>query len=144
MRTLPHLPEVTALFLDVVKSNPNKLEDAEMTVYLENLLTFFFSPQAVQVEDDNVKWFLHHVNTMCSVKTSQNGMELSLDEVMAEDSCVPTEEQSPHMNALSIAMAKRVLGDILTHRQGDEVLVAPLRMFCGKVLNVHLSKHLPS
>lgn len=132
--TLPRLPEVTASFLDVVKSNPKKLDQAEMTVYLENLLTFFFSPQSVQLEDVNVKWFLHHVNTMRSVRTSQNGMQLSLDEVMEEDSCAPTEEQSPHMNTLSIAMAKRVLGDILTHRQGNEKLVAPLHMFCGKVL----------
>ena len=139
---MPHLPEVTASFQDVVKNNPNKLDKAEMTVYLENLLTFFFSPQSVQLEDDNVKWFLRHVNTMCSVRTSQNGMELSLDEVMEEDSCFPTEEQSAHMNVLSIAMAKRMLEEILTHRQGDEA--APLHMFCGKVLSVHLSKHLPS
>ena len=113
-----------------------------MTVYLENLLTFFFSPHSVKLEDADVEWFLHHVNTMHSVRTSQNGMELSLDEVMEEDSCVSPEEQSPHMNGLSIAMAKRVLREILTHPQEDEMV--PLHMFHGKVRNFHLSKHLPS
>ena len=135
MRTCPRLPEIVKIFLDVVKSNPNKLNKAEITAYLENILTFFFS--SVELEDNDVIWFLRYVNSLCSVGIIQNEMELSQDETMMameEDSSVTAKEQSPLLNVLSTAMAKRVLGEILTHPQGDEKVVSPLHIFHGKVM----------
>lgn len=136
IRTCPRLPEIVELFLDVVKSNPNKLTEADITAYLEHLFTFFFSPQSTKLEDNDVKWFLHHVNTLTSVCTSQDDMELSLDVDMifqAEVGSVPAKGQSPLLNVLSTAMAKRLLRDILTHTQGSEKPVPPLHIFQKKV-----------
>ena len=134
------MPQITVLFLDLVKSTPNNLNEADMTAYLENLLTFFFSPQSVNLEDDDVMWFLHQVNTIHSVSSFEDGMELSPDEVMIGiegDSSVTAKEHSPLLNVLTTAMAKQVLGVILTHPQGDEKLVAPLLIFHRKVTSKH-------
>ena len=139
-RKCPHLPEITVSFLHLVKSTPNILKEADMTAYLENLVTFFFSPQSVKLEED-VMWFLHHVNTIHSVSTqsSQDGMEVLLDEDtidMDGDSSIASKDQSPLLNVLSTAMAKQVLGVILTHPQGDEMVVGPLYIFHGKVMSM--------
>lgn len=116
-------------FVVVAKDNPDKLNKADTTAYLENLLTFFFSPQSVELEDNDVIWFLNYVNSLPSEDTFQDEMEFSMDE---EIMCVKG-DVSPLLNALSNAVAKRVLGDILTHSQGDEKLVPPLYIFHSKV-----------
>ena len=122
MNTCPHLREIVGSFVNVVENDPERLSKRDVTAYLENLLTFFFSPLSSELNENDVMWFLGYLN---------QDVDLTL-QVEGEGPVTET-DQSPLLNALPIAMAKRVLGEILTHPQGDEKPVPPLSIFCRKV-----------
>ena len=135
--TCPRLREVVGSFVDVIEDNPGILNGRDMTAYLENLLAFFFSPMSTELYDNDVMWFLGYVNTLTSVDIFQEVIGVDQDaDLMVEvagEGHHPVKDQSPLLNALSTAMAKRVLGEILTHPQGDEKPVPPLSIFHRKV-----------
>ena len=135
----PHLQEIVGSFVDVLEDSPGKLSGRDVTVYLENLLTYFFSPLSAELNDDDVMWFLSYLNTLTSVDVFQEVIEVHQDvdltlRVEGEGS-LPGKDQLPLLNALSTGMAKRVLGEILTRLQGDEKPVPPLSIFCRKVVS---------
>ena len=128
--TCPRLREVVGSF------DPGLLKGSDVTAYLENLLIFFFSPLSTELNDNDVMWFLGYLNTITSVDTFQEVTEVDQDvDLMLEvgEDHHPVKDRSPLLNALSTAMAKRVLGEILTHPQGDEKPVPPLSIFHRKV-----------
>ena len=137
MNKCPHLREIVGSFVDVLKDKPVTISGRDVTGYLENLFTFFFSPLSTELNENDVMWFLGYLNTSTSVGTSQLVTEVHQD----VDLTLPVEregpqlerDQSPLLNTLSIGMAKRVLGEILTHLQEDEKPVPPLSIFCRKV-----------
>ena len=133
----PHLREIVESFVDILEDNLGKLSKRDVTVYLENLLTFFFSPLSSELNDDDVMWFLGYLNTLTSVNISHSVIEghqdVDLTLRVEGEEPVPKKDQSPLLNALSTGMAKRVLGEILTHLQRDETPVLPLSIFCSKV-----------
>ena len=127
----PRLREV----VDVI--DRGALNENDLMAFLENLLAFFFSPLSTELNDNDVMWFLGYMNTLTSVDICQEVIEVEQDvdlvlEVGGEDHH-PVKDQSPLLNALSTAMAKRVLGEILTHPQGVEKPVPPLSIFHRKV-----------
>ena len=137
MSKCPRLREIVGSFADILEDNPDKLSTRDVTLYLENLLTFFFSPLSSELNDNDVMWFLGYLNTLTSVDISQAVVQVHQDvdlvlQVEGEEP-VPKKDQSPLLNALSIGMAKRVLGEILTHLQEDETPDPPLSIFCRKV-----------
>ena len=123
----PHLREIVGSFVDILEDDPTRLSRSDVTAYLENLLTFFFSPLSSELNENDVMWLLGYLNTLTSVED----VDLTL-QVEGEGPVTET-DQSPLLNALPIGMAKRVLGEILTHPQGDEKPVPPLSIFCRKV-----------
>lgn len=132
MGTCPRLREVVELFVDVIEDNPDRIDSSEMASYFESLLNFFLSTFSTELDDNNVTCFLVYVNTLTAVDTFQQVIEVHQD----------GNEQSPLLNALSIDMAKRILGDILTHPQGDEKPVLPLGIFYRKVHNTCMHRNL--
>ena len=141
--TCPRLREVVGSFVDVIEDNPGILNGRDMTAYLENLLAFFFSPMSTKLNDNDVIWFLSYVNTLTSVDLFQEVIRVDQDAdlvlEMTEEGHHPVKDQPPLLNALSTAMAKQVLGDILTHPQGDERPVPPLSIFHRKVGTQHVN-----
>ena len=137
MNTCPHLREIVGSFVNVVEDDPERLSKRDVTAYLENLLTFFFSPLSSELNENDVMWFLGYLNTLISVDISQMviGVHQDVDLTLQVEGEGPVTEtdQSPLLNALPIGMAKRVLGEILTHPQGDEKPIPPLSIFCRKV-----------
>ena len=135
----PRLQEIVGSFVDVLEDSPGKLSGRDVTVYLENLLTFFFSPLSAELNDNDVMWFLSYLNTLTSVDVFQEVIEVHQDVDLTlwveGEGPLPVTDQSPILNALSTGMAKRVLGEILTHLQGDEKPVLPLNIFCRKVVS---------
>ena len=133
----PCLSEVVGSFVDILEDNPDKLSRRDVTLYFENLLTFFFSPLSSELNDNDVMWFLGYLNTLTSVDVSQAVIQVHQDVDLAlrveGEGPVPEKDQSPLLNALSTGMAKRVLGEILTHLQEDEMPFPPLSIFCRKV-----------
>ena len=127
MSKCPRLREIVGSFADILEDNPDKLSTRDVTLYLENLLTFFFSPLSSELNDNDVRWFLEYLNI------SQAVIQVHLPLRVEGEGPVPKKDQSPLLNALSTGMAKRVLGEILTHLQEDETPVPPLNIFCGKV-----------
>ena len=137
MNKCPHLREIVGSFVDILEEDPERLSKRDVTAYLESLLTFFFSPLSSKLNENDVMWFPEYLNTLTSVDISQTiiGVHQDVDltlQVEGEGPVTDT-DQSPLLNALPTAMAKRVLGEILTHTQGNEKPVPPLSIFCRKV-----------
>ena len=123
----PHLREIVRSFVDILEDDPTRLSRSDVTAYLENLLTFFFSPLSSELNENDVMWLLGYLNTLTSVEDVDRTLQVEGEGPVTET------DQSPLLNALPIGMAKRVLGEILTHPQGDEKPVPPLSIFCRKV-----------
>ena len=139
----PCLREIVGSFVDALDDNPeDKINRRDVTAYLENLMTFFFSPLSSELNDNDVIWFLGYLNTLTSVDISQAVVQVHQDEDLTlqveGEGPVPKREQSPLLNALPTGMAKRMLGEILTHLQGDESPVPPLSIFCRKVESLNI------
>ena len=85
---------------------------------------------STELNDNDVIRFLGYVNTLTTVDFFQEVSEVDHDaDLMVEvagEGHHPVKDQSPLRNALSTAIAKRMLGDILTHPQGVETPVPPL------------------
>ena len=131
MDTCPRLEEIVTSFVHVIEGNPGTLSKNDVAAYLENLLTFFFSPVSTELNENDVIWFLGYVNTFTSVDSFQ--MFTAVHQDVAGEEPPPVKDQSPLLNALSTAVAKQVLGEILTHPQGNEKTVSPLSIFYRKV-----------
>ena len=136
--TCPRLREIVKSLEDIIEHNPDRLSRTDVTAYLENLLAFFFSPLFTELNDNDVIWFLGYVNKLTLVDIFQEVPKIHQDadlvSKVAREGPHPVKDQPPLLNAITTAMAKRLLGEILTHAQGDSNPISPLGIFYRKVL----------